>query len=229
MTNKVLNLIQELNILNSVTITFANIDFAQILKNKKITELAIDLHPYKGILNLYAGDGNNKFLIKAIGQIDPSLVKLVIKEKITLDKLALQIGDRLKAIIKSENIVIPDNILFHLTVEEHSVLLNNYNKSIPVQSLPFILREIKLNAIDGTQLGKTKLGGKPFWLQNPETPKCPECNIQMSLVAQIDSFDDNWERLRGDNRYYFNDDGILYVFFPYCKCGSDPKLVFQSF
>lgn len=65
---------------------------------------------------------------------------------------------------------------------------------------------------------RTKLGGKPDWIQADETPFCPTCNRGMVLVAQIDSVDDY---------FMFGDAGMLYVF--QCTgCGSPAALV-QSY
>lgn len=90
------------------------------------------------------------------------------------------------------------------------------------------LREIKLKASDGTNLHETKFGGKPDWIQNDETPRCPDCKAKMSLVAQIDSFDrEGYTKPIAGNKYMFSDVGIFYVFFPFCYCGTDPKLIFQ--
>ena len=91
------------------------------------------------------------------------------------------------------------------------------------------LREIRLKSSDGTNLQQTKLGGKPNWIQNDETPSCPQCRERMKLIAQIDSFDDNWQTLKGDNRFYFGDNGRIYVFFPYCDCGEEPSVIGQYF
>ena len=32
---------------------------------------------------------------------------------------------------------------------------------------------------------RTKLGGKPDWIQGDETPECPQCGDTMYFVAQI--------------------------------------------
>lgn len=34
---------------------------------------------------------------------------------------------------------------------------------------------------------RTKLGGEPDWIQEPETPFCAECDTPLTFVAQIDS------------------------------------------
>jgi hypothetical protein len=31
-----------------------------------------------------------------------------------------------------------------------------------------------------------QLGGEPMWLQDPETPDCPECGVAMGFVAQLE-------------------------------------------
>ena len=49
----------------------------------------------------------------------------------------------------------------------------------------------------------TKVGGAPDWIQEDETPICPDCTELMQLVVQVDSF---------DNEYQFADMGRLYTF-----------------
>ena len=34
---------------------------------------------------------------------------------------------------------------------------------------------------------KTKLGGRPGWIQNEETPDCPKCQSRMSFALQLAS------------------------------------------
>lgn len=90
------------------------------------------------------------------------------------------------------------------------------------------LRELKLKSSDGTNLQDTKFGGQPDWIQNDETPKCPECHKKMSLVAQIDSFDiEGYHKVISGNRYMFGDVGRIYTFFPFCDCVTDPVAIFQ--
>src|SRR4051812_13527114 len=66
---------------------------------------------------------------------------------------------------------------------------------------------------------RTKLGGKPDWIQGDDTPDCPECGEPMYLVAQIDSI----EADRDGNPlmdpppkhadFVFGDAGMLYLFY----------------
>jgi hypothetical protein len=55
---------------------------------------------------------------------------------------------------------------------------------------------------------KSKLGGKPTWIQNEETPECPKCRKPMVFVLQLAS----------DSRITFCDMGMLYAFAcPECR------------
>ena len=44
---------------------------------------------------------------------------------------------------------------------------------------------------------RTKLGGKPDWIQNDDRPDCPECGDAMWFVAQIDPIEHNSKHNRG--------------------------------
>lgn len=70
---------------------------------------------------------------------------------------------------------------------------------------------------------RTKLGGKPDWVQADETPHCRLCQEAMSLVAQIDSIDAG----RQDGEYVFGDAGMLYVF--YCLGCGEAGVVQQGY
>ena len=66
---------------------------------------------------------------------------------------------------------------------------------------------------------RTKLGGTPDWVQNDETPSCPDCNQPMTFVAQIDSIEHDWKKnphavyaLSEDQKWMFGDVGMIYVF-----------------
>jgi hypothetical protein len=79
---------------------------------------------------------------------------------------------------------------------------------------------------------RTKLGGKPDWVQGNETPECPECSAKMSFVAQIDSIEHDWDTnphavdaTSDDQKWMFGDVGMLYLFF--CFDCSAPQAVFQ--
>ncbi len=55
---------------------------------------------------------------------------------------------------------------------------------------------------------KSKLGGKPNWLQSDEAPDCPECHAPMAFVLQLAS----------DARISYGDLGMLYAFIcPECR------------
>jgi ankyrin repeat protein len=58
-------------------------------------------------------------------------------------------------------------------------------------------------AASGKRAGrKSKLGGKPAWLQADDTPDCPKCEQPMGFVLQLAS----------DSRVSFGDVGMLYTF-----------------
>jgi hypothetical protein len=55
---------------------------------------------------------------------------------------------------------------------------------------------------------KTKLGGKPTWIQSDGTPDCPKCDTPMAFAAQLAS----------DKHIAYSDMGFLYAFLcPECK------------
>lgn len=58
---------------------------------------------------------------------------------------------------------------------------------------------------------KNKLGGKPAWVQDDETPDCPKCTKQMGFVLQLAS----------DSHVTYADMGMLYAFAcPECKISA---------
>ncbi len=66
---------------------------------------------------------------------------------------------------------------------------------------------------------RSKLGGKPDWVQQPELPKCRECKQPMTFVAQIDSIEHGEsynphaiDPLSSQQHYMFGDVGMIYVF-----------------
>jgi hypothetical protein len=66
---------------------------------------------------------------------------------------------------------------------------------------------------------RTKLGGKPTWIQGDETPECDSCGEPMDFVAQIDSVEHESKHnplskpALGKQEYMFGDVGMIYVFF----------------
>lgn len=72
----------------------------------------------------------------------------------------------------------------------------------------------------GDALGKrSKLGGKPDWIQSPEETMCQYCQEEMTFIAQIDSIDDSAQIDYSEAEYMFEDVGMLYIF--YCfECGE---------
>lgn len=80
---------------------------------------------------------------------------------------------------------------------------------------------------------RTKLGGDPEWIQDEETPTCPDCGAAMVFVGQIDSVEHDAPEnpLRRDalavKDYMFGDVGMIYVFFCYDCCR--PAAVHQCY
>jgi len=76
-------------------------------------------------------------------------------------------------------------------------------------------------------LGKrSKLGGKPEWIQDKESTICTNCNNEMKFVGQIDSIDYGHE-IDGKEEYIFGDVGMIYIFF--CFVCEKAKAYFQSY
>jgi len=76
-------------------------------------------------------------------------------------------------------------------------------------------------------LGKrSKLGGKPDWIQNDETPKCPKCKKPMTFICQIDSIGYTGSA-KTTGEYMFGDVGMLYNFF--CFDCHKANILFQEY
>ncbi|KKR86414.1 hypothetical protein A2875_00700 [Candidatus Gottesmanbacteria bacterium RIFCSPHIGHO2_01_FULL_46_14] len=88
---------------------------------------------------------------------------------------------------------------------------------------------------DPDNLGlRTKLGGKPDWIQADEAPACPSCRQKMSFVGQIDSIEHESKHnlhsisaISPEQEYMFGDVGMIYVFFCF-ECG-ETKSVYQFY
>jgi uncharacterized protein YwqG len=84
-------------------------------------------------------------------------------------------------------------------------------------------RAVRLKDPDNLGL-RTKLGGKPDWIQDDQTPTCRSCRKSMTFIAQIDSIEHDSDKnpLRrdclGHQDYMFGDVGMIYVFFCF-DCG----------
>jgi hypothetical protein len=44
-----------------------------------------------------------------------------------------------------------------------------------------------IEAVDWMEPTVSQIGGLPAWVQDPEYPKCPDCQEAMSFIAQIDN------------------------------------------
>jgi len=94
-----------------------------------------------------------------------------------------------------------------------------------MRDLPDILREYRvkiLPAEEGDEAApvgrRTKFGGVPDNIQDPEDVTCPGCFQKMHFVGQIDSFelkdDDNPNSQDHDEaQFMFGDVGMIYVWF----------------
>ncbi len=66
---------------------------------------------------------------------------------------------------------------------------------------------------------RTKLGGKPDWIQGNETPECEDCGEPVYFVAQIDSVEHYNEHNTLMNEppkhidFMFGDVGMIYAFY----------------
>ena len=66
---------------------------------------------------------------------------------------------------------------------------------------------------------RTKLGGKPDWIQGDDTPVCESCDEPMYFVAQIDSIEHANEHnplMQVPPKhvdFMFSDVGMIYVFY----------------
>jgi uncharacterized protein YwqG len=95
------------------------------------------------------------------------------------------------------------------------------------------MRELKIDFLKTGQnleypenLGKrSKLGGEPDWIQNDETPICPNCGSKMEFICQIDSID--YGKKKDEKEYMFGDVGMLYNFF--CFSCEEAKTIFQEY
>jgi uncharacterized protein YwqG len=80
---------------------------------------------------------------------------------------------------------------------------------------------------------RSKLGGKPDWIQNDEVPGCSHCGKGMTFVAQIDSIEHDSRHnplgrdCLGEQDYMFGDVGMIYVFFCFECC--HPACVHQCY
>ena len=79
---------------------------------------------------------------------------------------------------------------------------------------------------------RSKLGGKPSWEQNDETPICKSCKTPMTFIGQIDSMEQNSpdnphsiDSIQYEQDYMFGDAGLIYVFF--CFDCLETASVFQ--
>ena len=76
---------------------------------------------------------------------------------------------------------------------------------------------------------RTRLGGKPQWIQSDATPVCRSCQKTMTFVAQIDSIANEdtemGQFLRNRNSFIFADVGMIYIF--WCSRCNGTEAVMQ--
>ena len=76
------------------------------------------------------------------------------------------------------------------------------------------------DTVDEKALGqRSKFGGQPNWIQNDDTPTCPDCGEPMTFVAQLDSIGFDRANSAAAQGFMFGDVGLIYVFF----CFDDGK------
>lgn len=78
---------------------------------------------------------------------------------------------------------------------------------------------------------RTKLGGRPDWIQGEEMPICSNCSRPMTFVGQIDSIGASETKLGRSlaktEAFVFADGAMIYVF--WCKGCNDTRSVLQSY
>jgi hypothetical protein len=118
----------------------------------------------------------------------------------------------------SNEIVVPDTISEY---PDYSVTLEHFREPL-VDTALYPHDEQLAEMIQEA----TKLGGVPVWLQDNETPICPDCDSRMRFVAQFSAELDGSlpadPQARDDERYKFfhfgGDDGIGYLFLCENEC-----------
>src|SRR5262249_3532456 len=105
------------------------------------------------------------------------------------------------------------------------------NRSLPTvpHQLPtfrILAQPIPEHDVDPKALGRrSKFGGQPSWIQNDETPTCPDCGKSMVFVAQLDSIGfDPPDGVEAQD-FMFGDVGLIYVFF--CFDDGETRSIFQ--
>ena len=102
-----------------------------------------------------------------------------------------------------------------------NIMNESFNEDTP------FLPEVKLIRADGKNpfpnagdnIGlRNKLGGRPDWIQNDETPVCEKCGKKMFFYGQLDSY---------DHDHNIGDCGMIYVF--YCPECMEDKTIVQSY
>lgn len=106
------------------------------------------------------------------------------------------------------------------------VLRKQIREALTTDSLSFPELTVQLKPITKTKLKntsaapkngeRTKLGGKPDWIQGEETPICKQCEHPMTFVGQIDSIGAAQtplgRSLSKAESFLFADCGMIYVF-----------------
>ena len=80
-----------------------------------------------------------------------------------------------------------------------------------------LLRRPNFGTESEVDAGRTKLGGRPDWIQVDATPRCGASEAEMSFLLQVDSLDEY---------YMFGDGGMLYLF--YCTTCGGTRVLEQS-
>jgi hypothetical protein len=122
-----------------------------------------------------------------------------------------------------------------LTSELDSLARAALSDGVPV--FPELAMDLRLSELSGSPVGRpaasagnrTKMGGKPDWIQSDATPICEHCQKAMTFVAQIDSIahqsSELGRRLSEKNSFMFVDVGMIYVF--WCSKCYETRSVLQ--
>lgn len=103
--------------------------------------------------------------------------------------------------------------------EKYLLELDSDNKTLPELKFNIVNSKGKRFKLADSKIGnRSKLGGKPDFIQNNETFICKKCHKKMSFYGQLDSINDE---------YMIGDSGMIYVF--YCFDCGETKAISQSY
>ena len=106
--------------------------------------------------------------------------------------------------------------------------LDKLNEQVKTGNLPEILLVPRGGSLSKYKAENSKIGGKPDWIQNNETPICKKCRVKMQFYGQLGSIGCSNRKFRDmDARLTFGDCGAFYVFA--CEeCWEEFTTIFQG-